>query len=78
MKKCFSCNKKKPLFLFKKNRMKYQLKSDIGRCVECRMCTAKRFINQNGKIIQRNFQTNKFEITQTKVNVINIIKQYLN
>ncbi len=42
------------------------------------MCTAKRFINQNGKIIQRNFQTNKFEITQTKVNVINIIKQYLN
>lgn len=78
MKRCFTCKRKKPLFLFKKNRMKYQLKSDMNRCVECRLCTAKRFINQHGKIAEFDFNIRKFQITKQNVSLINIIKQYIN
>lgn len=76
MKKCFTCNIKKPLFLFHKNRMQYQLKSDFARCVECRMCTVKRLIKQNGKVVKRNFETNKFEIVKIKINLKNMLKEY--
>lgn len=77
MKTCFTCKRKKPLFLFKKNRMKYQLKSDFGRVVECRLCTVKRFINQKGKIVKYNWNIKKFEVVKSKLNLINIIKEYL-
>lgn len=58
--------------------MKYQLKSDLGRCVECRLCTAKRFINQNGKIAKFDFNIKKFQIIKQNISLTNIIKQYLN
>jgi DNA-directed RNA polymerase subunit RPC12/RpoP len=77
MKNCFTCKHKKPLILFKKNRMKYQLKSDFGRCVECRSCSVKRFIKQKGKIVKYNFNIKKFEILELKINLINIINQYV-
>ena len=77
MKQCFTCKRKKPLIFYKKNRMKYQLKSDHGRVVECRLCTVKRFIKRQGKIVKYNFDTKKFELLTMKVNLINILKQYL-
>ena len=57
--------------------MKYQLKSDKGKQVECRLCSVKRFINQNGKIVNYNPATKKFEIIILKVNIKNIILQYI-
>lgn len=77
MKRCFTCNIKKPLFLFKKNRMKYQLKSDFGRCVECRLCSVKRLIKQKGKVVKFNFNVKKMEIVNIKVNFLNIILEYI-
>lgn len=77
MKRCFTCKHKKPLFLFKKNRMKYQLKTDFGRCVECRLCSVKRLINQKGKIVKFNFNVKKMEIVNIKLNFKNIILEYI-
>lgn len=45
MKKCHNCiwsSFKLPLFLFKSSSLKYQLKSDMGKCRTCRVCNAKR------------------------------------
>lgn len=77
MKSCFTCKHKKPLFLFKKNKMKYQLKSDFGRCVECRLCSVKRLIKQKGKVIKYNFNVKKMEIVNIKLNFKNIILEYI-
>ena len=76
MKKCFGCKFKKPLFLFYKNRMKYQLKSDFGRTVECRMCTTKRFVRQKGKVVKYDFNIKKFQVTESRVTIWTIIKEY--
>lgn len=77
MKSCFTCKHKKPLFLFKKNKMKYQLKTDFGRCVECRLCSVKRLIKQKGKVIKYNFNVKKMEIVNIKLNFKNIILEYI-
>lgn len=77
MKRCFTCKHKKPLILFKKNRMKYQLKSDFGRCVECRLCSVKRLIKQKGKVVKFNFNVKKMEIVNIKLNFKNIILEYI-
>jgi hypothetical protein len=58
--------------------MKYQIKSDKSRAVECRLCTCKRFIRQEGSIVKYNFDIKKFEVIQLKVNRKNIINQFLN
>jgi len=41
LKRCHNCKWFKwslPLFLFKKSNLKYQLKSDLGRCRTCKVC----------------------------------------
>jgi len=78
MKRCFKCTRKYPLFLFGKNNMKYVIKSDKGRLIECRICTVKRFIKEEGKIVKYNFIIKKFEIITLKINLKNIINQFLN
>ena len=77
MKRCFTCNRLKPLILFKINNRKYQLKTDKGRAVNCRLCNVKRLIKQNGEVIKYNFETNKYDAVTIKTNLINIIKYYL-
>tara|TARA_R110000868_G_scaffold65785_1_gene196390 strand:- start:96 stop:335 length:240 start_codon:yes stop_codon:yes gene_type:complete len=78
MKKCFTCKIKYPLFMFGINHMKYQIKSDKGKLVDCRICTCKRFIKQKGNVCKYNFTIKKFEVITLKVNLKNIIKQFLN
>lgn len=75
-KRCFSCNKLKPLILFKTNNRVYQLKSDKGKVVDCRLCTIKRFINQNGTYLQFNITTNKYDTITEIVSLKTIIKNY--
>ena len=58
--------------------MKYQIKSDKGRLIDCRICTCRRFIKQDGNICKYNFTNKKFEILTLKINLNNIIKQFLN
>lgn len=77
MKRCFTCNRLKPLIWFKINKRKYQLKSDKGRAVNCRLCNVKRLIKQDGQIIKYNYAINKYEPIKIKTNLINLIKYYL-
>jgi hypothetical protein len=58
--------------------MKYVIKSDKGKLIECRICTVKRFIREEGKIVKYNFITKKFEVITLKINLKNIINQFLN
>lgn len=76
MKRCFTCHRLKPLIWFKINHRKYQLKSDKGRAVNCRLCNVKRLIKQNGEVIKYNYETNKYDAVTIKTNLINIIKYY--
>jgi hypothetical protein len=75
-KRCFTCKKLKFLIFYKKNHRKYQLASDKGTMVECRLCECKRLIKQNGEILKFNFITNKYDNVNLKVNLFNIIKTY--
>lgn len=59
-KKCFTCNKPRLLFMYKPNRMKYQLASDLGKVTECRICEFKRIIKEDW--VKYNFNNEKFEI----------------
>ena len=77
MKRCFTCHRLKPLILFKINHRKYQLKSDKGRAVNCRLCNVKRLIKQNGEVLKYNYVTNKYDAVTIKTNLINLIKYYL-
>lgn len=76
LKRCFSCNRLKPLFLFKINTRKYQLLSDKGRCVDCRLCNVKRFIKQNGSILKYNATTNRYDTVEYEVSLLNTLKIY--
>ena len=51
-KKCFTCRKNYPLFLFHVNDSKYQREADKGVTVECRICCYKRMKKDKG-IMQR-------------------------
>ena len=75
-KRCFSCKRLKPLMWFKINPRKYQLPSDKGRAVDCRLCTCKKFIRQNGEFIKHNPTSNKYDTIVLQVNLINILKIY--
>ena len=60
MKKCFTCGWRLPLFLFGKDRMRYQRESDKGRVKVCRVCEYKRW-NQLREAWKFNFVSRKFE-----------------
>ncbi len=60
MKKCFTCGWRLPLFLFGKDKMKYQRESDKGRVKVCRVCEYKRW-NQIREAWKFNFISRKFE-----------------
>lgn len=48
MKKCFTCKRNYPLFLYHINDSKYQREADKGVTIECRLCTLKRNILDKG------------------------------
>ena len=78
MKRCFTCKRNKPLILFGNNKRKYQIASDKGKLINCRLCSCKYFIKNNGELVEFNYNTNKFNMVKHKVSLINIIKYYLN
>jgi hypothetical protein len=75
LKRCYKCTHTYPLFLFHKDRRKFQLKIAKGTTHECRVCTANRV--WSGSIIRYNFTTNKFETIEVKPNWINWIKVFI-
>jgi hypothetical protein len=75
IKRCFSCNRLKPLIWFKINPRKYQLKTDRGKSVNCRLCNVKRLIRQ-GEVIKHNPLTNKYDTVKMKINLLNLLKYY--
>lgn len=75
-KKCFTCNKNKPLILYKPNKMKYLLPTDKGVLVNCRLCECKKIIKFNSNVVRYNFNIRKFEIVHIKPTLINLIKEY--
>jgi len=64
-KRCFRCDKIKPLDAFNVNRMKYQLKSDKGHCITCIKCMIKH-TSADMKGMIYNFDTGKFEVKYFK------------
>lgn len=74
-KRCFSCSVNYPLFMYHKNNRTYQNKSDKGKVIECRICTVKRFIKQNGKIVR--VVNGKFTIVEKQVTLKNILKEFI-
>ena len=76
IKRCFQCNRLKPLIWFKVNPRKYQLKSDKGRAVNCRLCNVKRLIKQGGEVIKHNPATNKYDTVKININLLNLLKNY--
>jgi hypothetical protein len=75
LKRCYKCTHTYPLFLFHKDRRKFQLKFNKGTCAECRFCTADRVYS--GSIIRYNFNTNKFDTIEVNPNWINWIKVFI-
>lgn len=75
-KRCFKCNRLKPLFLFSKNRRNYQLKSDKGRLVNCRLCETIHFMHEKGKVVRYDFVSKKFNINKGLYNVNTILQTY--
>jgi len=71
-KTCYTCNIKWPLFMFKKDRRKFQLKIALGRVRNCRICTHKESRNP---VTRFNFDINKFEIV--KLNWKQRLKEFL-
>ena len=59
-KRCFTCKKVRLLFMYKPNRMKYKLPTDLGKVTECRICEFKRVTKD--KYVKYNFTIKKFEI----------------
>lgn len=45
---CISCGKNKPLFLYHRDDSKYQIKSNNGKCIQCRLCSFKRAYKDKG------------------------------
>ena len=64
-KRCFRCDKIKPLDAFNINRMKYQLKSDKGHATTCKKCMIKH-TSADMKGMIYNFDTGKFEVKHFK------------
>lgn len=75
-KRCFTCNRLKPLFLFSKNRRNYKLKSDKGKLVNCRLCETIYFMREKGEVVRYNFVKNKFNINKGLYNVNTILQTY--
>lgn len=76
MKKCFTCKVEKPLSEFDINRMKYQVKADLGTCIVCKECELTKAI-ETLSVIKYDFIISKF-ITinfQTKEEVLEHFKQ---
>ena len=48
IKKCHTCKRKLPLFLYKINNAVYQRESDLGVCINCRFCGYKLALKQEG------------------------------
>ena len=70
-KRCFTCKRNYPLFLYHKNKSKYQREADKGVTIECRLCTLKRAKNNKG-LMQR--VNGKFEfVPMTKKEIIKYI-----
>lgn len=69
---CRSCGKNRPMYLYHKDDSKYQIKSSMGKVVNCRFCTFKRIKEDKG-IMQR--LEGKFVFK--KMNLLETIKYIL-
>jgi hypothetical protein len=49
---CRSCGKNRPMYMYHSDDSKYQIKSNNGKCIECRFCTFKR-AKIDGGLMQR-------------------------
>lgn len=70
MKKCFTCSRTYPLFLFHKNNRKYQRPENKGKCFNCRFCEAKKAYD--GKYVA--IVEGKFQVIKCKPNFWSYLK----
>lgn len=74
-KKCFSCQKNYPLFLFYKNNRKYQREDMKGTTYCCRFCRSNLAIKEQ-KLLS--FREGTFVREDIKPSIMNWIKVFLN
>ena len=69
--KCFKCHIEKPLEKFKDNYRKYQLKSNKGKCIVCKLCSLQDALNTLS-VVRYDYEENKFIVTafQNKCEVV--------
>ena len=68
---CRSCGKNRPMYLYHSDDSKYQIKSNNGRVIECRICTYKRAKSQGGLMSRIN---GKFEfVPMTKIEILKYV-----
>lgn len=60
MKKCFGCKWRLPIWMFQKDKMKYQRPHDKGRVKCCRICNYSKW-KRDGNAWLFNFDIKKFE-----------------
>lgn len=65
MKKCFYCDRLFPLFMYAKDKRKYQNASNKGRTYSCRICNYKRW-NKDRFAWLWNRSINKYERVEFK------------
>jgi len=68
---CFTCGKRLPLIMYHTDDSKYQIKSNNGKTIECRICTYKRAKSQGGLMSRIN---GKFEfVPMSKIEILKYV-----
>jgi hypothetical protein len=63
--KCFRCKIEKPLNKYKDNNRHYQIKSNKGKCMVCKLCSFQKALNELS-VIRYNFEEKRFDIIEFK------------
>jgi len=64
---CRSCGKNRLMYMYHSDDSKYQIKSNNGRVIECRICTYKRAKSQGGLMSRVNGKFEFVPMSRTEV-----------
>ena len=73
-KNCFGCKRNLPLFMYQVNNSKYQRESELGKVIECRLCSYKR-AKEKGGLMARIEGKFTFIQMSKKERIINFFKK---
>ena len=74
IKNCFGCKRNLPLFMYQVNNSKYMREAELGKVIECRLCTYKRAKEKRGLMARIEGKFTFIEMTK-KERIINFFKK---